>query len=82
MCECNVLSGKLFVCSFNFDNDNPCSRWLKNEILKYVNSDLFKPLHTLNEDQLSNFINSTATKLAKNTNFAVNENDKASKRKK
>ena len=81
MFEYKVFSGKLFVCSFNFNESDPCANWLKERIISYAESDEFNPELSLDETMLSELINGKVSKLSKNTNFAFNPNDKTAKKK-
>lgn len=74
--EFNVLGGKLIVCSFSFKETDPCANWLKANIIKYANSDLFEPKHTLSEEQLDTLMDKNFKKAVKNENMAFNPNDK------
>ena len=74
--EFNALGGKLIVCTFNFNGNDPCANWLKSNIIKYANSDLFVPKHTLSEEQLNSLMIKDFKKAVKNENLAFNPNDK------
>ena len=74
--EFNALGGKLLVCSFKFNDCDPCANWLKSNIIKYVNSNMFEPEHTLSEGQLDSLMVKDFKKAIKNENMAFNPNDK------
>ncbi len=79
--EFNTPGGRLLVCGFHFHDNDPAARWLKNKLINYALSDLFAPIHTLNESQLNVLINGKVIKAAENANRAFNPNDKATRRK-
>lgn len=76
--EFRALRGRLLVCGFQFLKDDPASRWLKAQLISYVQSEYFNPHDILDEVQLGALINGKVTKIEGNTNFAVNANDKTS----
>lgn len=80
--EFRVLSGRLLVCGFKFDDSDPGAKWLRNRIIEYVQSDEFNPKHKLDEAQLHSLLNAREVKVLKNTNLAFNENDKTTRRRK
>lgn len=56
--EANVLKGKLIFCSINIIDDmnkRPQAKQLRYSILKYMNSESFKPENNFTQEQLSNF---------------------------
>lgn len=77
--EFKAFNGKLLVCSFNFDEKDSAAEWLKNKIVDYVNSDGFKPQFNLTEEDFLFMINDKEIKLEKNSNLAMNINDKTTK---
>ncbi len=80
--EFNALNGRLLVCSFNFDENDPAAAWLKAELISYATSDEFCPKDTIDKSQFYSLINGKVAKTVGNTNFAFNPNDKAAKRRK
>lgn len=80
--EFKSLSGKLLVCTFNFTNENPMSRWLKASLISYMKSEDFEPEHTLTEEQIISLSNVKVAYFGKNSNLAFNINDKTAIRKK
>jgi len=80
--EFRVLSGRLLVCGFKFDDSDPGAKWLRNRIIEYAQSDEFNPKHKLDEFQLHSLLNAREVKVLKNTNFAFNANDKTTRRRK
>ena len=82
MFEFNALNGRLFVCSMNFKETDPCANWLKAKIISYAKSERFMPENTIDKKQLMALINGKVAKVTGNTNFAFNPNDKTATRKK
>jgi len=82
MFEFAAINGRLLVCSFNFDSNDPASLWLKSNLVDYIKSDSFSPVDSINKDQLIALMNVGIKKTAANTNLAFNQNDKTSTRKK
>jgi hypothetical protein len=80
--EFKVEKGRLLVCTFNFKNDDAASKWLKNSLISYAQSDNFKPDHTISVSQLKSLMNAKVRKVASNTNCAFNLNDKTAVRRK
>jgi beta-galactosidase len=57
--ECNVYSGRLMVCSAELQRDldkRPAARQLLYSILRYMDSDNFKPMVEVTEEQLKSFL--------------------------
>ena len=81
MFEFNVCGGRLLVCGFKFPENDPAAQWLKNQLITYMQSDAFSPVHTLEEKQLNSLISCKVSRGAENKNFACNSNDITSKRK-
>ncbi len=79
--ELNVGKGKLIVCSFNFDETDPCANWFKNKIIAYANSNKFNPKDSITVKELDAFLNQNTEKAEGNTNFAFNQNDATARRK-
>lgn len=80
--EFNAAGGRLFVCAFNMKDSDPAAAWLKNEIIKYMQSDAFEPKDEVSLEALRAFANTKVIKTAANTNLAFNPNDKTAVRKK
>ena len=80
--EFNILQGKLLVCTLCLEDCNPAARWLKAALIKYACSEEFRPDHQLNEAQLELLTEARMVKVSKNTNKAMNLNDKTAIRKK
>ncbi len=78
MFEFRALGGKMFICSFNFNDEDPGAQWLRSRIIDYVNGDEFDPSVEYTEAQLDSFVYGDVTRAAANTNFAINPNDKTS----
>ena len=76
MFEFSALNGKLFVCSFDFKDSDPASKWLLSQIVSYVKSDEFKPRDYLDENGLRLLASRKVKKAEENKNFAFNANDK------
>lgn len=81
MAEFCMLNGRFLICSLSFKENDPAARWLKKQILDYVNGDAFAPAHTIDRDMLHSLISYGAPASSGNTNFAFNPNDKASAKK-
>ena len=80
--EFDAMGGKLLVCSFNFNENDPAANWLKNKLVSYMNSNKFSPADSIDANQLDALINSKVIKVAGNNNMAFNPNDKTATRKK
>ncbi len=78
MFEFNSLGGKMFICSFVFNDNDPGAQWLKNRVIEYVNSDEFDPKIGYSESELESFVYGKVARAEANTNFAINPNDKTS----
>ena len=65
------------VCSFNFADNDPATKWLKAKLVSYMYSDEFNPANTIDAKQLKSLVNAEAIKVAGN-NMAFNPNDKTS----
>ena len=78
--EFHALNGRLLVCSFQFTETDPAAPWLKAQLIRYIQSDKFEPKDELDRTQLQALINGKVVKLAANTNFAFNANDKTANR--
>lgn len=82
MFEFNAINGRLLVCGFKFNENDPAANWLKSQLISYASSDEFNPKDNVDRHQLISFINSAVKKAASNTNLAFNPNDKTAIRKK
>lgn len=76
-----ALGGKMIVCSFRFEKNDPGAMWLKKVILDYANSEEFRPKITLTRDQLDTLMHTSSSQSHKNTNFELNPNDQTAFRK-
>ena len=79
MFEYKVGEGRLLVCSFNFDDGDPATGWLKAGLAAYAGSDAFEPGLSLTREQLAAVIDAPLLKAEKNNNVAANPNDPANK---
>ena len=79
--EFEAMDGKLLVCSFNFDSNDPGAKWFRNEIVSYAKSDKFVPADYIDEMAFDSLVNTLSKKSEANKNFAFNANDKTSTRK-
>lgn len=82
MFEFRVGKGKLFVCSLHFKKEDPAAQWLLEQILTYLSGDEFEPEDRIDETDLLKLTGSQAVRVAANTNFAFNPNDKTAVRRK
>ena len=77
--EYRVGKGKLLVCSFKFQSDDPAAAWLKNRLVEYAGSDAFEPAHSISVAQLRAVIE--AERFSKREtgldNININTNDPA-----
>lgn len=80
--EFRALAGRLIVCGFNFNENDPAAAWLKNEIIKYALGKEFSPAQTIGEKEIRALVSGKVSAGAINTNFALNLNDKTAIRKK
>lgn len=78
--EFKALNGRLLVCGFNFNDDDPAAKWLRAKIISYVKSDEFLPKYRIDEKQIFSLVNCKVAIGEGNKNFAFNENDKATLR--
>ena len=76
--EYRVGAGRLLVCSFKFDPDDPAARWLGRALVSYAASDAFAPQLALTPEQLRAVISAPLLDAAQNANRARNPNDPAS----
>lgn len=67
--------GKMLVCTFNLQENDPASAWLKQRIISYVLSKDFDPEFTLSQEQMKALFNTNPIYEAENTNMARNNND-------
>ena len=75
MFEYRVGAGKLLVCSFNFEKDDPAANWLKARLIDYASSDEFKPQQALTLAQLKAVLEAPHLSGAVDFNRATNKND-------
>lgn len=80
--EFSCLSGKLIVCSLNFDETDPAANMLKDRIIGYASGDSFNPKNRIGKNELLSLIHADVKRAAANTNVAFNINDKTAIRKK
>ena len=73
-----IGEGRLLVCSFNFQDDDPAARWLKAKLLDYAASDAFAPSVSLSPSQLRAVIDAPLLTGEADRNKARNPNDPAS----
>ena len=78
MFEYRVGEGRLFVCSFRFDEADPAAAWLKARILSYAASEAFEPKTALTDAQLAAVIGAPLISGAENKNEARNPGDPSS----
>lgn len=78
--EFSVGNGRLLVCSLNFKKKNPAATWLKEALIRYAESDTFRPKHEITIEQLRALASGKVKKVAANTNLAFNANDKTAVR--
>ncbi|MBQ4086976.1 MAG: beta galactosidase jelly roll domain-containing protein [Clostridia bacterium] len=81
MFEFTVGEGRLFVCGFHFSETDPAAMWLKEQLIRYMTSDAFRPGEEISEVQLRKLIHGQVGEVVGNTNFAFNPNDKTATRK-
>ncbi len=78
--EFSALNGRALVCSFHFDDTDPAAVWLKNQLIRYAQSDNFAPKHDLTKAQLEILASGKTVNMSANSNVASNKNDKATER--
>ena len=66
--------GKLLVCSFTFDENDPGANWLRGEIIKYANDDSWQPKHKTDAHGVQSLFGDEIVE-GENVNLAVNKND-------
>jgi len=76
--EYKVGEGRLLVCSFAFNANDPAAAWLKARLEAYAASDAFQPAQTLTPDQLRAVIDAPLFSAEGNKNKALNPDDPAS----
>jgi hypothetical protein len=76
--EYKVGKGRLLVCSFKFNDDDPAACWLKANLVKYAASEKFNPPHELSAAQLAAVIDAPLLTGAKDDNRARNPADASS----
>ena len=80
MFELGAINGKLIVCSFRFDENDPAANMLKELIAGYAAGESFKPEAYADEAALHALIHANVKQAASNTNLAFNANDKTAVR--
>ena len=78
--EFSAQSGRVLVCSFRFEDSDPAALWLKNQLIRYAQSEEFAPKHNLTRAQLEILASGKTVSMAANTNVASNKNDKATEK--
>ena len=76
--EYRVGEGRLLVCSFRFDGNDPAAEWLKRRLVEYAGSAEFNPSAALSPEQLRQVIDAPLLSGAANQNRARNQNDPSS----
>jgi hypothetical protein len=76
--EYKVGEGRLLVCSFAFNANDPAATWLKAHLEAYAASDAFTPKQSLTPDQLRAVIDAPLFSAEANKNFALDPDDPAS----
>lgn len=76
--EYKVGEGRLLVCSFAFDADDPATAWLKARLEAYAASEAFRPTQSITPDQLRAVIGAPLFSAEGNKNAALNPDDPAS----
>ncbi len=76
--EYKVGEGRLLVCSFAFNANDPAAVWLKAHLEAYAASDAFTPKQSLTPDQLRAVIDAPLFSAEVNKNVALNPDDPAS----
>ena len=79
--EFTAGNGRLLVCGFCFQEQDPAAQWLKGQLIAYAQGDTFAPEIELTKAQLFALLGSDAPRQSADTNRAVNLNDKAAIRK-
>ena len=75
MFEYKIENGKLFVCSLNLGDNDPCAKYLKHLVLEYVGSEGFDPRDSLSLEELKELCKEKTSLKSKNENSAQNKND-------
>ena len=76
--EYKVGEGRILVCSFAFNANDPAAAWLKARLEAYAASDAFNPKQSLTPDQLRAVIDAPLFSAEGNRNKALNPDDPAS----
>ena len=76
--EYKVGEGRLLVCSFAFDANDPATAWFKARLEAYAASDAFLPAQSLTPDRLRAVIDAPLFSAEVNKNVALNPDDPAS----
>jgi hypothetical protein len=78
--ECCVYTGKLIVCSADLKNNldkRPVARQLLYSIMKYMDSDAFKPIVDITEQHLKSFLFDTTIMKKLNAKVKLDESNQA-----
>ena len=76
--EYRIGEGRLLVCSFRFDANDPAAVWLRNRLMAYAASDAFMPTQALTPEQLQAVISAPLITGAADANRARNPHDPSS----
>ena len=76
--EYKVGEGRLLVCSFAFNANDPAAAWLKAKLEAYASSDAFNPKQSLTPDRLRAVMDAPLFSAEVNKNKALNPDDPAS----
>ena len=76
--EYRIGKGRLLVCSFNLNGDDPAVMWLRNRLVEYAESDAFEPALKLTSGQLHAVVSAPLVSGAPDGNRAQNPHDPAS----
>ena len=76
--EYRIGKGRLLVCSFNLNGDDPAAMWLRNGLVEYAKSDAFEPALELTSEQLHAVVSAPLVSGAPDENRARNPHDPAS----
>lgn len=73
--EFKAYDGRVLVCSFNFEKDEPSAEWFLKNLVDYMKSEKFSPCDTFTDSQFKALCGEGEVEVIKNTNFAFNAND-------
>ena len=76
--EYRIGKGRLLVCSFNLNGDDPAAMWLRNGLVEYAKSNAFEPALELTSAQLHAVVSAPLVSGAPDENRAQNPHDPAS----